>query len=98
MPRRIGCVALHPYSPDVKGIEFQLKRGRAAWPRVAQGRQTIYLTEEALPNRRCRLVQLARRSGGTGGNCVLCESFGLLGADGSSKPAFGAYVGFTGGQ
>lgn len=35
---------------------------------------------------------------GTGGNCVLCESFGLLGADGSSKPAFGAYVGFTGGQ
>ena len=32
------------------------------------------------------------------GNCILCESFGLLSADGSAKPAFSSFVGFTGGQ
>ena len=32
------------------------------------------------------------------GNCVLCESFGLLNADSSTKPSYNAYVSVTGGS
>ncbi len=32
------------------------------------------------------------------GNCLVCASFGLLTADGSAKPALGAFTSFTGGQ
>jgi hypothetical protein len=34
---------------------------------------------------------------GGGGNCLLCESFGLLSAGSAAKPAFAAYRSFTGG-
>jgi Beta-galactosidase len=32
------------------------------------------------------------------GNCLLCQSFGLIGVDGVAKPALGAFAAFTGGQ
>ena len=35
---------------------------------------------------------------GQGGACLLCESFGLLRADSSAKPAMGAFTRFTGGS
>ena len=35
---------------------------------------------------------------GTGGNCVLCETFGLLNVDCSAKPSIGGFTGFTGGH
>jgi polysaccharide biosynthesis protein PslG len=35
---------------------------------------------------------------GAGGNCSLCESFGLLNVDSSVKPALAAFTRFTGGQ
>jgi hypothetical protein len=35
---------------------------------------------------------------GQAGNCILCESFGLLNNDYSAKPSLSAFVGFTGGQ
>ena len=130
--KTIDAVALHPYSPNVKGIRYQLERGREALGVSGASRKKIYLTELgwgsgsgpsnlykglggqaallkasfefALKNKKRYRIggvdwfSWRDEAAGTGGNCVLCESFGLLGADGSSKPAFGAYVGFTGGQ
>jgi hypothetical protein len=58
----------------------------------------------ALKNRkRFRLASLAWFSWrdlapGAGANCILCESFGLLNADSSTKPSYNAFTGFTGGS
>ena len=35
---------------------------------------------------------------GQAGDCILCESFGLLNVDHGAKPALSAYAAFTGGK
>jgi polysaccharide biosynthesis protein PslG len=123
-------VALHPYSPNVKGIISQLEKGREAM-RDARDRAGIRLTEigwgsgagnsglyrgaggqSAMLSATFKLALKSRKrfgvSGidwfswrdlppGAGGNCALCESFGLLDVGASGKPALAAFTRFTGG-
>ena len=127
-------VAVHPYSPSIKGIARQLSGARQVMVEHGDKKTPLYLTEMgwgsggsakaislykglagqsqmltnafkfALKNRkRYRLRGVSWFSWrdlapGQLGNCLICESFGLLANDGSAKPAFSAFVGFTGGQ
>jgi hypothetical protein len=125
-------VAVHPYSPNIKGIRYQLRRAREVMVENKDPKTKLFLTELgwgsgtgrsplykglsgqaallsasfrfALKNRkRFRLASLAWFSwrdlpAGAGANCILCESFGLLNADSSTKPAYNAFTRFTGGS
>jgi hypothetical protein len=128
-------VAVHPYSPNIKGIAFQLRRAREVMREHQDGKTPLYLTElgwgsdppgtggshlykgvagQAQMLSRAFSFALKNRKryklGGVSwfawrdltpnetGNCILCASFGLLNNDLSTKPAFSAFVGFTGGS
>ena len=129
-----SAVAVNPYSPNIKGINYQLRRARQVMVEHGDKKTPLYLTEMgwgsvgsakanslykglagqsqmltnsfrfALKNRkRYRLRGVSWFSWrdlapGQVGNCLLCESFGLLANDGSAKPALSAFVRFTGGQ
>ena len=130
-----SAVAVNPYSPNIKGIAYQLGRTRRVMAAHHDKQTPLFITEMgwgsdtsatggsplykglagqsqmlgksfnfAIKNRkRYRLRGVSWFSWrdlppDKVGNCILCESFGLLSADGSAKPAFGSFVGFTGGQ
>lgn len=118
--------------PNIKGIKFQLLKGRTALASSGAGRKRIFVTELGWgsgrgpsklfkgPAGQARLLRASFKfirknrkryriggvdwfswrdvPAGSGGNCILCESFGLLDSNGSAKASYRAYVGLTGGS
>lgn len=130
------AVALHPYSPTVAGIRYQLTRIRKAMAAHDDGGSEIWLTElgwgsdvkhvqtsnglvvslqqqKRLLTRSFRLLRDHRSSWNIAGvtwysfrdptslaaaACQFCASSGLLRNDYKPKPAWFAYLSFTGGS
>jgi hypothetical protein len=129
------AVAVHPYSPDLRGMTLQMDQARQVMRRRKDGAGRLVVSELGWGSRNqgnrgsslykgpkgqrkmlqqaYRLLTAERRRykldallwfswrdvpAGSAGNCLLCESFGLLSSDGRRKPALGAFTRFTGGR
>lgn len=130
--RAFDGVALHPYSPNLEGIEFQLDKARDKIEKNHDRRTGIWITEigwgsdpptadRPLIKGEAGQADLLRKSfsrltthrskwkvkglvwytwqdpGFAFEGCSFCDSAGLLQEDGSPKPAWNAYLEFTGG-
>jgi hypothetical protein len=126
------AVALHPYSPDLRGMALQIESARTVMRRAGDAKGRLLVTELgwgsakrggrgsglykgprgqrkmlgsafkllAAKRKRYRLDAVLWFSWrdlprGAAGNCLLCESFGLLRSNGKAKPAFGAFARFA---
>lgn len=135
--RAFDAVALHPYSPTISGIKFQVEKLRKVLARHHDSKSKLWLTElgwgsdakhvhgnhgqnltktpkqqKSLLVRSFKLLRSHRRAwhvaGVTwyslrdpenpAGQCTFCLSSGLLKKNFQPKPAWFAYVKFTGGK
>jgi hypothetical protein len=130
--KAFSAVALHPYSPNIKGIRYQIVKLRQALKRNHDAKTKMWLTELGwgsdaahthtanglvkTPQQQKKLLvgsfKLLRSNRNTWniagltwfslrdptvGQCTFCLSSGLLHTNYSPKPAWFAYVHFTGG-
>jgi hypothetical protein len=135
--RAFDAIALHPYSPNIAGIKFQVEKLRKVLARHHDSKSKLWLTElgwgsdakhvhgnhgqnltktpkqqKNLLVNSFKLLRSHRTSWNvagvtwysfrdpvnTAGQCTFCLSSGLVKKDFKPKPAWFAYVKFTGGK
>jgi Beta-galactosidase len=130
--KAFDAIALHPYSPDLAGIEYQIEKALQRIKKAKDRKTEIMITEigwgsdpstpdkplikgpegqAKLLQKSFKLLRSHRNKWNIGGvvwyawqdpgflleGCSFCSSAGLFEEDGSAKPAWQRYVGFTGG-